>query len=413
MAGASKTPQRPAPAAKAAAGKPAPARPGAKPASAKPAVARSGSPAATSAPSAPGNGLRATLWILVLAAITGLAPVALAGQALGYWNIPISVPGAPFLSSAPVYDAPLAKPLAMVVGSTAHVVAVPGDSAIVASLEPGFPVTVTRYATQGGARWAQVKWAGPVKAAGGSGWALAARLQNPGGGGAKPIGDLGALAPAVGRAASQAGSGFAATLYFPGSGYAYHSASAGQTVALGGQIAPIVLVADYGEGLATKQPSSINQDLANGNPQALTFVFHAVGADKGLSDYMAHYHITGFSFTPDPAKASATVQGLGQFYTALTQAPLASAGDQRQIFALLNGANTAGGYASPSQVGSGALTVTTEQTAKGYTTILTGALQPANGPALTLVVVAADQPTSATSQDAVKLFLTSLFTTLG
>jgi hypothetical protein len=293
------------------------------------------------------------------------------------------------------------------------VVAVPGDSAIVASLEPGFPVTVTRYATQGGARWAQIHWAGPTKAAGGAGWTLVTRLQTRSASSAKPIGDLGALAPAIGRAASQAGPGFAATLYFPDTGYAYHNASAGATVTLGAQIVPIVLVADYGEGLATKQPSSINQDLASGNPEALSFVYHALGAEKGLSGYLTHYHITGFSFAPDPSRSTATVQGLGEFYTALAQAPLAGPDDQRQIFALLTGANTAGAYASPSQIGSGALTVTTQQTAKGYTTVLTGVLQPSNGPAQTLVVIAADHPTASASQNAVKLFLKALFATLG
>ncbi|HEX9037732.1 MAG TPA: hypothetical protein VF808_12175 [Ktedonobacterales bacterium] len=400
MARASKTPQRPAPVAGAAA----------KPASSKVEAAR---PAVTSVRlSGPGDSMRTTLWLLVLALITGAIPIALAGQTFGYWRIPLSAPA--IFSSAPVYDAPLAKPQSMVVNATAQVETVPGSGVTVAVLQPGFPVTVTRYATQGSQRWALIRWAGPVKTAGGSGWTPTAQLTAPGGHTTKPIGDLAAFSPAIWRAANAAGDGFAATLYFPASGYAYHSANQSQTVTLGQQMIPIALVADYGEGLAAHQPSSIPQDVASGNSQALLFLYAQLGGAKGMSAYVAHYQMSGFHFAVDPTQSTATIQGLSQFYTALSQAPLIGPDDQRQVFSLLTGGSIdARAYASASQIGSGALTATTTQNDKGYTTIVAGQLQPTNGPAVIIVAVSADQPSSASSRTALQDFYKSLFATLG
>ncbi len=402
MAQARKASLRPAPAAKSKAAKPDATGAGKPPAA---------TPPTTSATRA---GLRMALWILLLALLTGAVPLTLAGQLFGYWRLPVSSPALPFISGAASYDAPLANARPMVTNATVHVVSAPGASAAIATLEPGFPVQVTRYATLNGARWAQISWAGPTKAAGGSGWALATQLRTPVGSGAKPIGDLGALSQAVASGASAAGASFAATLYFPASGYTYRSGNAGMTITLGQQIIPITLVADYGLGLATQQPSSINNDLVSGNSEALTFVYHAVGGAPGMSAYLARYHIAGFQFASDPAQSTATVQSLGLFYSALTEAPLASPNDQRQIFTLLVGANTgASAYASASQIGSGALVVTVEQTAKGYTTIIAGQLQPASGPAVTVVAVSADQPSAAKAQAALQAFFKPLLATLG
>src|SRR5579859_4846423 len=402
MAQARKSPQRAAPAAKPGAAKPGPAKP-VKPPASTPAEG-----------SVRGAGLRMALGILLLALVTGAIPLALAGQALGYWRLPLTMPALPFLPGAMIYDAPLATAQPMVTNATVHVVSAPGSSASIATLEPGFPVQVMRYATAGGVRWAQIRWAGPTKAAGGSGWALAAQLQTPGVSDTKPIGDLGALSSAVARGASAAGSGFATTLYFPKSDSTYRTASATQTITLGQQIIPIILVADYGLGLASQQPSSIPQGLVSGDSGALTYEYTMLGGAKGMSAYLARYHITGFQFATDPLQSTATVQSLGLFYSALTQAPLASPDDQRQIFGLLVGANSlATAYASDSQIGSGALIVTTTKTTKGYTTIVAGQLQPTSGPTVVIVAVSANQPTAAKAQAALQAFFKPLITTLG
>lgn len=412
MAQASKTPPRPA-----AAAKPKPA--GSKAARSKAAGSKSAnpvkSPAATPVSvNVTGAALRMTLWILLLALITGAIPLALAGQVFGYWRLPLTAPALPFAHGAVSYDAPLAKAQPMVANATIHAVSAPGASATSATLEPGFPVQVTRYATLDGARWAQIRWEGPTKLAGGSGWAPAAQLRTPPATSAKPIGDLGALSPAVANGASAAGSGFSAALYFPASGYMYRTASATQAITLGHQIIPIVLVADFGMGLAAQQPSSITQNLVSGDAGALTFVYHSLGGAPGMNAYLARYHLNGFKFATDPLQSTATTQSLGLFYSALTEAPLASPDDQRQIFNLLVGANKSGAtYAPNSLIGSGALVVTTEQTAKGYTTIVTGQLKPASGPAVVVVAISRDQPTAAKAQAALQAFFKSLITTLG
>ncbi|HEU0027496.1 MAG TPA: hypothetical protein VFQ25_10305 [Ktedonobacterales bacterium] len=362
----------------------------------------------------PNEALRMALGILLLAAITGVAPMALAGQVFGYWRISLSPPALTLVSSVPVYDAPLAKARPMVTNATVHVVSIPGGGTAVATLQPGFPVQVTRYATAGGIRWAQIRWAGPTKAAGGSGWAQATLLQAPTASGTKPIGDLAAFSAAIARGAREAGSGFAASLYFPASGYAYRTTTATRTVILGQQIIAIVLVADYGLGLAARQPGSINRDLVSGDAAALTFVYHAVGGAPGMSAFLTRHHITGFRFASDPTQSTATIQGLALFYSALTAAPLVGPDDQRQIFALLAGASkVATDYAPDSQIGSGALFVTTLQSGKGYYTIAAGQLQPASGHAVVVAAISSEQATAATSQTALRAFFKPFIAALG
>ncbi len=125
MAQARKAPLRPAPAAKPGAAKPV------KPPTATPAK-----------DSATGTGLRMALGILLLALVTGAVPLALAGQVLGYWRLPLTMPALPFLPSAVVYDAQLATAQPMVTNATIHVMSAPGASVSIATLEPGFPVQV-------------------------------------------------------------------------------------------------------------------------------------------------------------------------------------------------------------------------------------------------------------------------------
>jgi hypothetical protein len=399
----------------------APAKP-AKPAAA---LARAAAPAKAAASAKamalasgikrpPNEALRMALGILALAVITGLAPMALAGQVFGYWRISLSPPALTLVSSVPVYDAPLAKARPMVTNATVHVVTAPGGGAAVATLQAGFPVQVVRYATVSGVRWAQIRWTGPTKSAGGSGWAQAAQLQAPVASGAKPIGDLGAFSSAVAQGASAAGAGFAASLYFPASGYTYRTDTGAKTVILGLQIIPIVLVADYGLGLAARQSSSINKDLVSGDAAALSFVYHAVGGPSGMSAFMARYHLTGFKFASDPTQSSATIQSLALFYSALTEAPLVGPDDQRQVFALLAATSkVATAYAPASQIGAGALVVTTIVVGKGYYTIVTGQLHPTSGPIVVVAAISSEQTTPAKSHTALQAFFKPLIAALG
>jgi hypothetical protein len=350
-----------------------------------------------------------TLWLLALAVVTGAAPFALAGQALGYWHVPFG--GMPPFITPPSYNQPLAKPQAMVTSAQVTVLASPGNGATVATLGAGFPVTVTQYATQNVARWAHIHWQGPAKGTGGSGWVPATNLKAATTKGAQPTADFAALSPTVATAVDAAGAGFAAWVSFPSDGgYTYRSADVTRTSELGKQIIPVVLVADYGLGLAEQQPSSMPQNLASGDPTALTFIFLSINKNNSLGAYLTSNHVTGFNIASDPTKSTASIQDLGKFYAALTREPLLSPGDQREVFSLLMGSanSTATKYATDAQIGSGALYVTTTQTAQGYTTVVAGQLQPANGPAIAVAAIAADQPTAAQAQTTLQAFFTSL-----
>jgi hypothetical protein len=139
-----------------------------------------------------------------------------------------------------------------------------------------------------------------------------------------------------------------------------------------------------------------------------------VGGASGLGAYLTQNHITGFQLASAPAQSTATISGLGLFYSALTETPLVSPSDQRQIFqALAAGNASASSYASASQIGSGALIVVTSQSAKGYTTIVAGQIQPASGPAAVVIAVSANQPTAAQAQSALQGFFKPMLTTLG
>jgi hypothetical protein len=350
-----------------------------------------------------------TLWLLALAVVTGATPIALAGQALGYWRVPFG--GASPFISPPSYNQPLSKPQAMVTSAQATVLTGPGNGATVTTLEAGFPVTVTQYAIQNAARWAHIRWQGPANGTGGSGWVPAVKLKPATTKGAQPTADFAALSPSVARAVDAAGAGFAAWVSFPSAGdYTYRSANANQAGELGKQIIPVVLVADYGLGLAAQQPSSMPQNLASGDPTALTFIFLSINKNNSLSAYLTTNHVAGFTIASDPTNSTASIQDLGKFYVALTQEPLLSPGDQREVFTLLTGAanSTATKYATNAQIGSGALYVTTTQTTQGYTTIVAGQLQPASGPAIAVAAIAAGQPTAAQAQATLQAFFTAL-----
>ncbi len=359
--------------------------------------------------------LRVTLTIFALFCLIGAIPTALGGEAFGYWRLPITgvqLAAPPWSLS---YDAPLATPKAMIANATLRIVSAPGGATAYALLEPGFPAQVTRYATRAGVRWAQIRWSGPTRAAGGSGWTLASGLIAANGANsasqARPIGDMGALSPTFGRVTSTLGASFASALYFPSTGATYHTTSPDQAAPLNGQIVPLVLTALYATGKVAAQPNAtagppaIVRDLASGNAQALTFDYQLVGDAQGLSDFFAQYHITGFQFTAhQPTQASGTARALGLFYMALEDGALVNQHDRDQIVSLLAGAYTSGATAIAPQsvIGSGALVVTTDSAGGGVVSIASGILTPASGPAVVVVAIAH----GATNADAQKIVQT-------
>jgi hypothetical protein len=376
--------------------------------------AAGGAPRAARAPAPPsdgGNALRTTLTVFVLFLLVGVVPTALAGEAFGFWRLPTVAGQLITPPWSPSYDSSLATPSPMLANATLHVMMTPGGSQSVATLQPGFAVQVTRYATDAGARWAQIVWGGPTHAAGGSGWTLASGLIAASGasqsGQARDLGDLGALSPAFGQSIGALGSGFRAALYFPAAGASYTSAGVDQPESLGSQIIPVLLTALYARGIVAAQPNAssgpptIARDLVAGNAQALTFDYELVGDAAGLDAFMTQHQLAGFQFVAhQPAQATGTARALSLFYAALASGALTNAHDQGEILALLASADTtsASVVTQPTLIGSGALVVTNANGTGGAVAIATGILQPANAPAVVVVAIAHGVSSAATQQ---------------
>jgi len=385
--------------------------------------AKAAARAEATSPAAKGSSswLSATVTLIILFCLIGAIPTALGGEAFGYWRLPTTG----FQLAAPPwslsYDAPLATPKDMIANATLRIGATPGAATTFATLEPGFPAQVTRYATRAGVRWAQVRWTGPTKAAGGSGWTLASGLiAATGASNARPIGDLGALSPSFGKVAGTLGAHFAASLYFPSAGASYHTAALDQAEPLGGQIVPLLLTVLYAKGIvaaqpnATKGPPPIARDLASGDAQALTFDYELVGDAQGLDAYFTQQHITGFQFAArQPTQANGTARALALFYAALANGALVNQHDHDEIISLLAAANTSGATAIAPQsvIGSGTLLVTTGAADGGVVSIATGMLTPASGPPVVVVTVA-HGATNADAQKALQTYFGDLISIL-
>ena len=360
--------------------------------------------------------LRATLTIFALFCVVGAIPAALGGETFGYWRLPITsyqLAAPPWALS---YDPPLARPLPMLANATLHVVATPGGSATIATLEPGFATQVTRYATRAGVRWAQIRWAGPTRASGGSGWTLASGLiaANAATLASQPrdIGDLGALSPAMGQAVNAIGSGFATALYFGAAQASYRTSDIDQVEPLGGQIVPLVLTLLYAKGIVASQPNAasgpppIARDLASGNAQALTFDYALVGDAQGMDSFLTQHQIAGFQFAAQqPLQAKGSVRALSLFYAALSGGALVNAHDQAEIISLLASVNNSAAAAvtPASVIGSGALLLTTASADGGVASIAAGVLAPANGAAV-VVVASVHGATAAAAQTAMRTY---------
>lgn len=371
------------------------------------------SPASTA--STGNSALRAAVMIFALFCILGAIPTALGGEVFGLWRLPssgVSLDSLPWTMS---YDAPLAKPQPMVANALLHITTTPAGASSVATLEPGFAVKVTRFATVAGVRWAQVSWSGPTKLSGGSGWTLASGLiAFSGSTQARNIGDLGALSPTFGHTTAAIGAGFMATLYFPATGASYHTASIDRAQPLGTQSIPIVLAALYAKGIVASQPNAasgpppIAHDLAYGNAQALTFDYALVGGAPGMDSFLTDHHVTGFQWVASqPLASQASARGLSLFYAALVDGSIVNGHDQAEILSLLAGANGAQSVAPQSVVGAGSLVVT-EDTASGATVATAaGLLAPSNG-AQVVIVVTSHAATSAVARQQLQAFFSGL-----
>ncbi|HEX8982022.1 MAG TPA: hypothetical protein VF792_04585 [Ktedonobacterales bacterium] len=382
----------------------------------KPGGGASVTPPTASSKRRSGSGaMRATITIFALFCILGAVPTALGGEAFGVWRLPssgVSIDSLPWTMS---YDAPLAKTTPMVANTTLHVATTPGGATNEATLEPGFAVKVSRYATVAGVRWSQITWGGPTRASGGTGWTLAAGLiAISGATQARDIGDLGALSPSFGQATSAFAPGFTSALYFPSTGASYHTSDIEQEQPLGSQAIPLVLAALYAKGIVASQPNAasgpppIAHDLVNGNPQALTFDYALVGNASGMTGFLSGHHIQGFQWVADkPLESQGSVRSLSLFYAALLDGSLVNAHDQAEMLSLLAGANSSETVAPQSIVGTGVLVVTSDTSAGSVMMTVAGVLSPANG-AQAVVVASFHGATAAAAQQEAQTYFSKL-----
>jgi hypothetical protein len=365
-------------------------------------------------------------WLLIVLAVcvTGAVPVAAAGNLLGVWLV--SVPGAPQFAVTPTATVPpdLALPRQAWIATGASVSAQPGGGTPVASLEPGFPVTLVAHALSGGVTWSRILWSGPTPATGGSGWVRDNALISYGAGG-RPIGDLGALSPSLAQAITSYGDAFSAAVYFPEAGQLYR-VRADQSFALGDGFRAVLLAALYAhaESQHTAAPSaaagSPSTKVAGGDAPSAAVAYTQVGGAQDVSSYLTGLGLAGVQPGPnDWNGAQATATGMLAFYAALDGGQALNKTDTGAVKTLLAGGDSAsvttildGGTAGKS----GLLIAGSAQAGGEWTVSACGIVVPATGPRYLVATAIRNQPSQSGALLALATFfahLSPLLTTAG
>ena len=368
--------------------------------------------------------------IFVLICVLGIPPVAIGGQMLRLWQLPsaLGLPGSQ-ANAVVTYDAPLASPqVAQVAATTASVLQQPGVGAPVATLQGGFPVTITQYASVGDAhtRWAHITWQGAVGAngsSGGQGWTLKSALaisSSSSGFNAAPIGDLGALSIALGRTMASSANHFIGDVYFPNGNARYYTANAQQTFPMGDGLRAILLADLYSvaEGQRQKVDPTLTQGVARGDTQSGVTAYHLLGDAPGVGKYLTNNLVDGVQLASGNwLGAQASAAALIEFYAEfdnLTPHPLLNQTDLTAAKALLVSANAsaAAQLVSPSALGGGVIVVSTGHSPGGWWEVASGALAPSNGAAAVVVAVALGEPSAAAAQKLLRTFYQGLTTAI-
>src|SRR5207244_5646040 len=136
-----------------------------------------------------------TLLLLLAICVVGVGPLLVVNGIFGtlHVNMP-PVPGLSLFAPSATEATDLALPRQAWAAVRVNVMAKPGGSSQVATLEPGFPVTMTAHQKAGSTVWSHITWEGPTHASSSEGWALDSVFVSYGGQG-RPIGDVGALSP--------------------------------------------------------------------------------------------------------------------------------------------------------------------------------------------------------------------------
>ncbi|HEV2404778.1 MAG TPA: hypothetical protein VGR88_04970 [Ktedonobacterales bacterium] len=344
---------------------------------------------------------RTALLILLAFALLGAVPILLAGEIGGAWRL--HIPGTPDYyrtTPTPARADTDTLPRQAFIAVTAQVYPTPAQTASVATLEPGFPVTITAHNVARRVLWSHIAWDGPTSSSGGNGWILDSATVAYGGQ-ARPIGDLGALAPALGHWAAPQASQIAAVLYFAEAGRLYRLNDT-RSFALGSGFSPVLIADLYAVSEAHHTPPSapVLTALATRSPSSdgvvPPLVYVQLGGANGLNTFLIHTGVSGI--VPGANgwdTGSATASGLIQFYATLTGGVLLSQTDRAALIALLQQANAeaTATVLGAGHVPAGSFLVSAQtDTTSGWDASASGVLRLASG-ALVVAVAATGQPT--------------------
>lgn len=371
---------------------------------------------ATGAPSAasPATWWRASLLLFLAFCLLGAVPAALAGNFTGAWSV--RLPGAPqvYTTTAPTATpAPdLALPRQAWVAASVVAIAEPGSGSPIATLDAGFPVILLKHALVAGGSWSQIQWDGPVSGTGGSGWVPDSTLVSYGGA-SHPIGDLGALSPALAQALAPYASQLAVSLYFPDSGRLYRVRDS-QPFMLGGGFSSVLLADSFATAAARKQPppatSATSQAarVAGTDAPSSAALYTQLGAASGVAAYLQGIGVSGIQpAANDWSSAQATPAAMLRFYDALADGGILSTPDRDAVLSLLAKSNApaTARLLDPGSLQSGSvLVVGVAQTGSRWTLSACGVVRPVHGSHYVVAAVVTGQPSQAAAQQVLSLF---------
>lgn len=358
---------------------------------------------------------RASLLLFAAFCLLGLAPIALAANFTGAWRL--RLPGAPILYAATAPTSSLAPDLALPrqawMSASMPVISQPGGGSPLATLEAGFPVTLLKHARVAGGTWSYVQWDGPARGTGGAGWVPDAALVSYGAS-SHPVGDLGALSPALAQALAPYATQIAVSLYFPDSGQLYRT-NDGRPFSLGGGFSAVLLADAFATAESRHQPapatsttSAVARVAAADTPSAAG-LYSQLGGASGLSGYLSSIGVDGIQPAPsDWASAQATSAALLQFYDALAERDILSVADRDAVIGLLAQANASSTarLLDPRSLSPGsALVVGATQASGSWTLSAAGIVNPlqTHSPRYIVAVAVTGQPSQAAGQQTLSL----------
>lgn len=349
--------------------------------------------------------LARTMVLLLLAiCVVGVGPLLVVNGIFSALRVDVPpLPGLSLFAPIATEAHDLALPRQAWTATRVDVLAQPGHGSQLATLEAGFPVTITAHQRAGATMWSRITWGGPTRSSGGEGWTPDNALLSYGGQ-VRPIGDLGALSPQFQATLAPYGSRVAAALYFPEAGQLYRTGG-DRPFALGDGFRSVVLATilalneDPRQHIGTAVAASTATQVANGDNSATSFSYGAVGDMAGISAYLAKVGIVGIQPAQgDWRGAQATPNALLQFYTALATGQILNDADRGKVSSLLGhtiSSVSAQMLAMLSPGNGGFLVIGVAQGAGGWTMSVSGIIVPAQGSRVVLVASVRDQATEA------------------